>query len=213
MAEYRKDIPEVPERLKERPIQNGYPVPWFVAEIDGRYDFRVAGEDKLRKALRHKLCWVCGKPLGANLTFVTGPMCAINRTISEPPSHQECAEWSAKACPFLCERQEERRVGHLPEDRKEPGGIAIARNPKAVAIWTTRSYEVFTVSNGILFQMGEPTQVLWMREGRTATRQDVLDSINSGFPLLLEMAEKDGEDAVAELHSMRDRIEPLLPKE
>ena len=51
--------------------------------------------------MREKRCWVCGDPLGVHLTFPIGPMCALNRTISEPPSHHECASWSARNCPFL----------------------------------------------------------------------------------------------------------------
>jgi hypothetical protein len=34
-------------------------------------------------------------------SFVVGPMCGINRNSAEPPSHKECAQWSARNCPFL----------------------------------------------------------------------------------------------------------------
>jgi hypothetical protein len=41
--------------------------------------------------------------------------------------------------------------------------------------------------------------VLWYASGRTATREEVLASIDSGLPSLLELAEAEGPDAVAAL--------------
>lgn len=58
------------------------------------------------------------------MTFVVGPMCELNRISGEPPSHRECAEFSA-AC-FWCGEQfpkqrhelrcrlDERRDGRRP---------------------------------------------------------------------------------------------------
>src|ERR1041385_2432550 len=98
---YRTDLPELPARLRKLPVERGYPVPWFVAFVDGHYDFRVIGPGKIARAVQENRCWICGDTLGSYLCFPIGPMCAINRVTSEPPSHRECAEWSARACPFL----------------------------------------------------------------------------------------------------------------
>src|SRR5262245_3833667 len=101
---------DMPGRIRWLPIDaRGFPVPWFVAWFkDGEQvepgvglpDFRVADANKMRSALKLRLCWVCGKRLGRHLAFTIGPMCAINRTMSEPPSHYECARFAAQACPF-----------------------------------------------------------------------------------------------------------------
>lgn len=214
MANYRADIPPVPPRLQSRPVERGYPVPWFVAEVEpGRYDFRVIDASKFEPAIKKKLCWVCGQKLGAYLAFTIGPMCAINRTISEPPSHRECAEWSIKACPFLTQRQEERRDSHLPEGVTEPGGIAITRQPGVVVLWVTRSYQEFRVANGLLFTLGEPLEVHWFREGRKATRAECLESIESGYPQLMELALLDGAEGVRHLEAKRQQALELLPAE
>src|SRR5262245_17927108 len=96
-----RDIP-LPARMARLPISPaGYPVPWFVATIKGEPDFRVIGPDKIARAVRADLCWLCGQTLGRFKAFVGGPMCAVNRTSAEPPSHRECAEYAVRACPFL----------------------------------------------------------------------------------------------------------------
>ena len=85
------------ERMKDLPIDSrGYPVPWFVAWVDGIPEFRASDGEKFYLAIKKDLCWVCGNKLGAFKTFVSGPMCGINRNTAEPPCHLDCAEWSAK---------------------------------------------------------------------------------------------------------------------
>src|SRR6267154_1896953 len=91
-----------PKRSAELPRdERGYPVPWFVEWIDGKPDFRVMDSDKLVEAIKYKRCWVCGGPLGHYKVFTIGPMCMVNRTSAEPPSHRDCAEFSVRNCPFL----------------------------------------------------------------------------------------------------------------
>jgi hypothetical protein len=99
--------------MRHLPIdERGYPVPWFVAWLpDGKPEFRAMDRTKWFRAIREKLCWVCGGKLGVNVCFVAGPMCGINRTSSEPPSHLECARYSSRNCPFLNNPRMVRRGG------------------------------------------------------------------------------------------------------
>lgn len=211
---YRQDLSSIPQRLLSRPVERGYPVPWFAAQVDGKYDFRVVDAPKIQLATRKRLCWICGQKLGAYLAFPIGPMCAVNRTISEPPSHRECAEWSIKACPFLAQRQDYRRESHMPKGIKEPAGFGLKRQPGATCLWITKSFEPFSDGRGgVLFELGEPTEVLWFKEGRSATRAEVLESIDSGYPHLLELAKLDGEEGIRELERRRKAIAPLLPNQ
>lgn len=211
--------PEMPARMKKLPVNDaGYPVPWFVAFIDGVPDFRVIERGRIAAALTQHKCWVCGERMnGATASFVIGPMCAVNRVSAEPPSHHDCATYSARACPFLANPKKRRREGRMPEERVDPAGMMIARNPGVALVWTSRHWKAFQVPRGmgmppgVLFDVGEPTRVAWYAEGRQATREEVLASIDSGFPLLLAEAEKDGPDAMTELHRLRDRAMGLLP--
>lgn len=212
----RPELPTMPPRIARLPVdpKRGYPVPWFVAWIDGVPDFRVIAPRKREDAVERRVCWLCGEPLGAYKAFVIGPMCAINRTSSEPPCHRDCAIFAAQACPFLVRPHMSRRMSGLPDEAREADGVGLVRNPGVALVWVTRSYGIFRDGRGgWLIEVGEPTDTLWFAEGRTATRSEVVASIDSGYPLLLEVAEAQGPDAVTALAAYRRRIDPLLPSE
>lgn len=211
---------EMPERIAALPVNHvGYPVPWFVAWIDGKPDFRVIGHDGIRTALMQKRCWVCGMSFDGqeDRAFVIGPMCAVNLVTAEPPCHLECAVYSATHCPFLIMPNMTRRDRHKPAGTVAPAGIAIARNPGVALFWVTgwRSWtperQPRAHGGGVLFRLGPAKQALWFAHGREATRDEVLASIDSGLPLLREMAEEDGPDAIAELAAMHERALAYLP--
>src|SRR3954464_12191298 len=110
------DFGTLPERIARLPVYEGWPVPWFVAQANGRPDFRVVDRQKFSKAIKERRCWICGDKLGHWLAFPIGPMCSITRTISEPPSHRECAEWSIRYCPFLSNPAMVRNTADVPAD-------------------------------------------------------------------------------------------------
>lgn len=182
-------LPELTDRISKLPIdERGYPVPWFVAWPDGKPDFRIVDDRKLIRAVKEKLCFVCGQPLGSYKAFVIGPMCSINRTSAEPPNHVDCAEWSVKGCPFLTKphmvRREDEKTAEL--EKNVPGEM-IKRNPGVMCIWVTKSYDMFSDGRGgILIKIGNPESVSWWRDGRTATRLEVESSIESGLPSLFD---------------------------
>lgn len=214
---YRNDLPEIPKRLRRLPVERGYPVPRFVAFVDGYYDFRVIGLNKIARAVNEKRCWICGDMRGVNLCFPIGPMCAINRVSSEPPSHFECAEWSARVCPFLINKEPERRTSNLPHV-VEAAGCPISRQPGVILLWVTLSYRAMKGSvgpgrgnNGVLFRVGDPIKTTWMREGREATREECLTSIESGYPILMNAAKEDGPSAIQQLEKMKVKAFDLLP--
>jgi hypothetical protein len=194
---YREGLPRVPDFMRDLPVDpRGFPVPWFTP-WDGakqQWNFQAITPGRMAKAVRERRCWICGKKLFVNLAFTIGPMCAINRTTSEPPSHCECAEFAAKACPFLT-RPRMRRAP-MPEDTPPPPGFHLERNPGVALVWVTREPpEPFRVPNGMLLKIGEPIRVEAFAEGRAATPDEVVDSIVSGLPSLLALVEtKDDEE-------------------
>src|SRR6202042_3517106 len=106
---------------------------------------------------------------------------------SELPNHRECAEWAARACPFLSKPKARYREGGLPEDAKGPAGVCLDRNPGVAMIWITRSYSLFRAEHGnagYLVSLGEPDEVLAFCEGRKATREEIMYSIDTGIPIL-----------------------------
>lgn len=226
MRELNKRIAHipVPPRMQRLAISpEGYLVPWFVTWFAdgkpadygvGEPDFRVADTAKLVRAIKERRCWVCGDRLGKHLAFVIGPMCAVNRVTSEPPTHRDCAIFSARACPFLSRPRMRRNEKDVPDHPDAPG-LAIMRNPGAMCIWITSSFKTFRPhrgGDGIMFQLGEPSGTLWFANGREATRADVEHSIATGLPILQEMAVAEGPEAVAALNHMHRAAMLLLPK-
>jgi len=208
----RSTLPPLPSNMRDLPVDTrGYPIPFFVQWIDGVPEFRLANRGNLHRCVLLKLCWVCGKPLGNRLVaFTIGPMCAINRISSEPPQHPECAEFSARACPFLINPRMRRREDNLPE-KQEPAGLMLEHNPGVTLVWITRRWNVVHELNGDLFEIGTPTKALWYKEGRAASRSEVEAAIDNGFPLLRQYA-KSKKD-LAELENQRIAAMKLLPKE
>lgn len=221
-------LPPLPARIARLPKdERGYPTPWFVAylsdDLEDRRrevprgtpgawpDFRVIGSGKLTDAYKTPRCWVCGDRLGVHRVAVVGPMCVVNRVTSEPWSHRECAEFAAKACPFLTRPRMKRNEKDLPQGRVS-AGMHIDRNPGAICLYETASLTPFKAGNGVLFRLGAPSCVDWWAEGRKATRTEIEASIESGFPFLLDTATRyDGPEGVAELERHRVEALRLLP--
>lgn len=222
-----KDI-TMPVRMMALPVSDkGFPIPRFVAWVrdgrqtrrldpDGKPDFRIIDSEFAEDAFRRKRCWLCGELLGRHQVFAIGPMCVVNRVTMEPPSHRDCAEYAVKACPFLSKpRMIRNEKGLELYDAAGIPGMSIDRNPGCVCLYETRSYKRFHAGgggSGMLVQLGPPDRVDWWAQGRQAMREEIIESIDSGYPLLMKMAIQDGPKAVAELERYRQRAEPLIPK-
>ena len=99
----------------------------------------------------------------------------------------------------------------MPE-HLEPGGIMLRRNPGVTLLWVTRHYKPFKDGQGgVLFNVGDPQRVEFYAEGRKATHDEIMASIDSGMPTLRKMAERDGGDAIAELEQMYSKAMELVP--
>jgi hypothetical protein len=61
--------------------------------------------------------------------------------------------------------------------------------------------------------MSEPSSVEWFTRGRPATYQEVDYAMLSGLPLLLELANKDGKDAVRDLEHLYKLARQYMPHE
>lgn len=207
-----KPMPPLPARIARLPIApNGYPQLWFVSIIDGKPDFRIADTKKLYLCVQRKLCWVCGEPLGVHMCFVIGPMCTVNRVSADPPAHWDCAEFSVKACPFLTRPHMVRREDELSDSMKgNTAGIMIERNPGVMAVWNTKSYKLRRdQGKGVLFALGPAEEVTWWREGRPATRIEVLEGFKTGMPILRNMC--DDEKSLKALKGCYDEAMKLIP--
>lgn len=206
-----RDIP-LPPRMGRRPVnERGFPVPWFVSFINGKWDFVNLNPRKIIEAYNRKICWLCGEPLGQYKAFAIGPMCSINRVSSEPPAHADCAEYAVRACPFLARPNAKRNTAAALNDGEAVPGIMIQHNPGANLIWITKTFKPMRANDGVLFALGEPTSVSWWAKGRKATRAEIDASIEKGLPYLRRLAAAEG--AMPELDAEIERAKKLLPAE
>jgi hypothetical protein len=217
------DLPPPPARIARLPKDaRGYPVPWFLAwmsmgeECDpampgAEPDFRVIRRGARERAWEHRLCWICGGPMGVHRIYVIGPMCCVNRTTMEPPCHRECAEYAAIACPFLVRPRMRRLPIDMEKERLTVVGEMIERNPGVVCLYEARSARPFNAGNGWLIRLGPPERVDFWAQGRKATRAEIMESITSGLPSLEALAKQEGAAAMAELNRLTHQTLKLLP--
>ena len=89
----------------------------------------------------------------------------------------------------------------------------IKRNPGVTAVWKTREKlrKFSDGQGGVLFDVGNPIGIEWYAHGRPAVRGEIMDSINSGLPILQGQAEAEGAEAVAALAIQTKRALRLVP--
>lgn len=215
-------LPDLPPRIARlRKDERGYPVPAFVpwlrdseaakpGEPDAYPDFRYANQQFRLRAFKSSLCWICGDMLGVHRVYTIGPMCVINRTTLEPASHRDCATFAARACPFLI-RPRMRRLPFEEGEERHVAGNMLERNPGCTCLYETREAKAFEAKGGWLIRLGKPDRVDWWSEGRQATRAEIQASIDSGYPVLLGEAMKEGQESVDELTRLTFAALKLLP--
>lgn len=101
----------------------------------------------------------------------------------------------------------------MPAEKLQ-AGIGIQRNPGVTMLWTSTysTFRPYHGGSGILFAFEEPTAVEWWARGSPATRVEVVESVDSGFPLLLEQAQLQGVEAIKALIAMRADFARFLPE-
>jgi hypothetical protein len=200
MTALREGLPPLPPGMQRLPIEHrGFPVPWFVPQVDGEWNFQAVAPERILQAVREKRCWICGLSLYRNLAFVVGPMCVVNETTSEPPSHPACVEFAVKACPFLV-RPRMRRAPHNEERLQSVPGIMLERNPGVSIVWVVRRFSLIRPdygAPGFLFKIagGSTVRISAWTEGRPAKPHEIETSIETGLPYLIKAAIEDDADA------------------
>jgi hypothetical protein len=176
----------IPDRLAHLPVDDhGRPIPWFTATVDGVPDLRIARAGAVVDAIRLSSCWICGRRRAATATFVTGPLATINRVHSEPPSHPECARYAVVACPFLSRPQMRRRDVDAPT--APAAGWMVAGNPGVAVLWRSRRFRARPAPDGgILFNLGDPVEVTWWRQGRPASREEAVAALAAAYSVVTE---------------------------
>ncbi|PJJ86818.1 hypothetical protein CLV77_1376 [Brevirhabdus pacifica] len=202
----RPDMADAPVAMKKRPIDHrGFYVPWFVTEKNeaGLWDFGIVTYERRARALRSRLDWVTGEPLGRHMAFVIGPMCIINRVASDPPVRLETARWSARVCPFLS-----RPLAKRPEmerDHDTPG-TPVLTNPGLCAVYVTDN---ITIRDGLI-HLGHPSTIEWWTKGRRASPDEIGAGFEAGAERLRAMAAREGPESIAHFHRLLSAARTIM---
>lgn len=84
-------------------------------------------------------------------------------------------------------------------------------NPGAACVWITESFKPYRTENGWLIRLGDPVETLWYSEGKQASRERIEECMRERLPLLRQVAEQDGPEAIAELERLTDAAMKYLP--
>ena len=183
----RPGLPPVPPRMVALPIDDlGYPVPFGVDRAASTPTTRVMSRHAWAVCHNERRCYTCGQSLGRHVTFLIGPMVAVNRVVSEPPSHLDCATWNVST---------------------------MSAREGVQCLWTTRGtgsaehrrgYIVFrdTAQGDAKIEIAQPVTVSWWKGGEPASRNEVLDAIKEGMPALRKLC---GAELLAEHQSEANR--------
>ena len=166
MRKVTRPIMPIPLRMLNLPRDpRGAPIPWFAwRDANGQPHVTVLDPAKKRDAVLNRRCSMCGAPLGRYYTFVLGPVQAITRIVTEPPSHRGCAEYAVRVCPFLSNP-----AGGRFDSVASPTGAPV--NPGVFALWQTLSFELGDRRRTLV--VGDPFRVAWRTRGRPATDAEV----------------------------------------
>jgi hypothetical protein len=145
---------EVPNFLSHLKIdERGYPIPFFVAYVNGKPDFRMLEVTKQKQCVEKKLCSICGKKLFEYQYFITGPMGLKNGTHSDPPSHRECAEYSMNICPHLYfEKADRNDRGEIYKESAAQNTTGIMHKSKELYLIKSDKYKLVRVPEGHILQ-------------------------------------------------------------
>jgi hypothetical protein len=221
MNPHRK-LPPLPPNMRHLPVdaKRGLSVPYFVLWEDGIPDFRISDMAKMRECTLHRLCMICGKPMaGDEGVFAMGPLNVIQATNDEPPMHQLCAEYSAQVCPWML-RPGMKRIDKKP---KPEGTISLTVESRAAeykgapqvwALYHAEEYMATSEPNGtMMYYLGAPTEIHWWREGRRATRDEVITAMAEGRAYLAQHEKIAGKKSVQrELDSAMETLGAWLPE-
>jgi hypothetical protein len=165
----QRSTPVIPSRLQHRPRdRRGYVIP-FAQFIDknGEPQFKIMDDELVLRCLNHRLCSLCGGPLGRHIFFIGGPKCVENGYFYDPPMHRECAEYAMRTCPHIVHAKG--KYGRVPEPEVVGAtlGIGAAAAATQFALMHGERYTYGRVESGMmLIKAALPWQeVVWYYQG------------------------------------------------
>jgi hypothetical protein len=160
----------VPARLQHRPRDHrGYVIP-FVTHLDqnGEAQFKIISDERAKRCLDHRLCALCGAPMGRHIFFIGGDLCVANGIFYDPPMHRDCAEYALRTCPHIVHAPG--KLGRVPQPKTVGApvlGVGAAGAATRFALMHGERYSYRRQGVMLLIQAALPwLDVTWYREGK-----------------------------------------------
>jgi hypothetical protein len=146
---------DIPFRLSRRPRDaRGFVIPFaqFI-KADGTPDFRIMDDQHSSKAVRRRLCSICGEPMRGDVYFIGGPLCVENGYFYDPAMHKDCATYAIQTCPHLA--RSKGRYAATPDLDEQgvvlvAGAMDISKKAEWFAIMRTTGYQSGRSADGML---------------------------------------------------------------
>ena len=142
-------VTSIPSFLAHLKTYGDYPVPFTQMWIDGKPDFRAVDPKKVFQCVDGELCAICGRKLGEFCFFIGGDLSKDNKLFADPPMHAKCAEFAAKACPFVSGERLEYSGRPVDETVVQIEQMASLVRPRQMYILKTHTKKIgFVTVNG-----------------------------------------------------------------
>lgn len=196
----------VPGAMRNLPLYEGVPVPWFTTWHEHRPDYSMGmSEEKFSRGLVYRVCIICGSNHRAPLAFLGDVVMGIEQIARVPGCHIDCGQWAAKYAPGLPRRRDE------PKPDPAAARLRLASSAGGVRlVWICRGFEEKHVDNETRLRLWAPEVVEWYVGGRSANRSEVLDELERRRGEL-ERRALTWTGGLAELRRRRARLERWLP--
>lgn len=132
----------IPKQLAKRPVDSrGYVIPYTVMVLNGVPLFRTPNISRVRECITDRLCGICGEPLHGWLTCIGAPSEIEQKVFSDPAMHEACSRYSLEACPFLANKNYNRRPVELPAGATLIDNPAKSFRPDKIGLAFFKKYE------------------------------------------------------------------------
>ena len=110
-------MPNIPRRLRNRPVYKGMPVPANTMWLDGVPDFATIDQKEGLRLSTSRKCALCGQRMRGQVAFIASSrvMAAEQPVFRDGPMHEECARYSFEICPMVSGEHMEYRADSVTD--------------------------------------------------------------------------------------------------
>lgn len=105
----------ITERLKGRPVYQGFVIPYSILVVNGIPDFKTSDSERWLECATKRLCAICGARLDYWAWYIGSDTAADAGLFIDLGMHEECAFYSASVCPFIACGKEYAQNVRVPE--------------------------------------------------------------------------------------------------